>query len=479
MSATGTRPTIGRYVLDDLVAESAGSRMWRATDPVLHRAVGVRLLDAEDPRADALREAACLAAQVTDTRVVRILDVLDADDAVAVITEWVPGRPFAEVVAEGMTPLEAARVAREAAECLESAHAAGLGHGRLRPNSVLVSDQGDVRLRGLGVEAVLWGCDPDDDPLEADLHGVGALLYAGVTGRWPYGEADGLPTVARASGAVPWPSRVTPELPALVDELAAGMVKDAAPKRDRAPYPDLPTATAALRAAVGVLREDARATRDDDAEPAAPRRRGRWLRRVVGVLAAALGIVGLAFLGWSLLWGGPKAVTPRAALPQTAGPTPSSPAPLPSRVGEKALPVLSVRDFDPLGNGTENADLAGLAIDGDEVSAWQTVRYRADYLSGKPGVGLLLDLGTPRPVDAVKLTFAGRGYDVTIRTSEKAGTQPDQYRPFAAAIGAPERITMRTSTPQVARYVLIWLTRIPPQADGGYQGGISGVTVLG
>jgi hypothetical protein len=61
VSATGTRPTIGRYVLDDLVAESAGSRMWRATDPVLHRAVGVRLLDAEDPRADALREAACLA----------------------------------------------------------------------------------------------------------------------------------------------------------------------------------------------------------------------------------------------------------------------------------------------------------------------------------------------------------------------------------------------------------------------------------
>ena len=174
-----------------------------------------------------------------------------------------------------------------------------------------------------------------------------------------------------------------------------------------------------------------------------------------------------------------KASLSRSALKASNSVAVTSPAALPSRIGEKALPVLSVRDFDPLGNGTENADLAGLAIDGDEVSAWQTVRYRSDYLSGKPGVGLLLDLGTPRPVEAVRLSFAGRGYDVTVRTAEKAGTQPDQYRPFAAAIGAPEKITMRTSTPAVARYVLVWLTRIPPQPDGGFQGGIAGVTVLG
>ena len=57
----------------------------------------------------------------------------------------------------------------------------------------------------------------------------------------------------------------------------------------------------------------------------------------------------------------------------------------------------SVRSFDPDGDdGTENDDQAGLAIDGNPATAWQTVCYCDRYLGGKRGVGLVADLGAHR-----------------------------------------------------------------------------------
>jgi hypothetical protein len=41
----------GRYHIEDLVGESAGSRTWRAFDSVLNRSVGVQVLAADDPGA--------------------------------------------------------------------------------------------------------------------------------------------------------------------------------------------------------------------------------------------------------------------------------------------------------------------------------------------------------------------------------------------------------------------------------------------
>ncbi len=469
--------TVGRYVLDDLVAESAGSRMWRATDPVLHRPVGVRLLSTSDGRSDALREAACLASLVTDAHVVRVLDVLDTDDCVAVVTEWIPGRPLSEVLADGLSPLEATRIAREVADCLESAHHAGIAHGRIRPNSVLLSDTGDVRVRGLGVDAVLWGCAPDDDPVESDIHGVGAVLYAGLTSRWPYDTADGVASVQRANGLVPWPGRVAAEIPGVLDDVAARTVKDSVPRRDLAPFADMAAASQELHATVAALRGDSRATREE-APPSTRRGAGTWLRRLVGVIAGVLGVVGLGFLGWTLVTGGPKPVTPRTQALSSASTAPSKAA-LPSTAAEKALPILSARDYDPLGNGTENADLVALAIDRDPKSAWETVRYRSDYLSGKPGVGILLDLGTPRPIDAVALGFVGRGTDVSVRLSDTVPDTPEAWTPFEEAVGVPEQITLRSPKPKVARFVLVWLTRLPALPDGSFQGGIASVKVLG
>ena len=125
--------------------------------------MAVRILPQADPRASRLREAAAGAAKVLDRRTVRVLDVVETDEELAVVTEWVTGTCWLDLLDDGWSPQEVTIVALEVARALESAHQSGVTHGRLRPQSVMITDTREVRLRGLGVDAVLRGEDPFDD----------------------------------------------------------------------------------------------------------------------------------------------------------------------------------------------------------------------------------------------------------------------------------------------------------------------------
>ncbi len=466
---------VWRYHLDVLVGEAAGSQVWQATDPVLGRQVGVRLLPSSDERAEDLREAACLAARVSDRRLIHVLDVVDVrfhnEPHIAIVTEWIPGHSLAERLHSPLSSADALRICAEVAECLEASHLEGIAHGRVRPNSVLLSDNGDVRVRGVGVEAVLRGCDPDPDPATSDVNGVGGLLYACVTGRWPYGSLSGVAAAPHMGGSVPLPSRVTPSVPSLVDGLCARSVAGIQAPKDNVRFTSMAELASALRRSVGSARE----TPTAPVAPAPPRRHVG--RRVIASVIALLAVAGLALTGWQLVSKGPAPVTARP----TAAPLASTPSVAPSPVAkvERPLPIVRVTDYDPLGNGQENADQAALAIDSKADTAWTTVVYNDDYLSGKPGVGLLLDLGTARPISAVRLSLLGKGTDVAIRTADKPSDNPDSFRRFGTAASAPGEIVLRSPKPVTARYVLVWLTRVPATSDGGYQGGISEVAVLG
>ena len=466
---------VWRYHLDVIVGDSAGSQSWQATDPVLGRKVGVRLLPASDERAEDLRDAACLAARVSDRRLIHVLDVVDVkfegSPHIAIVTEWVEGRPLQELIHDPMSAVDSLRLAAEVAECLETAHLSGIAHGRLRPHSLLITAGGEVRVRGLGVDAVLKGCDPDPDPVLADIRGIGGILYACVSGRWPYGDVDGVAAAPEIGGGVPLPSRVAPAVTGPVDLICSRSVGGTTPPREGGTYSRVAPLAADLRLAAGPGRE-APATKG-----ARRRRSHRVGRRLTASVIGLVAVGALGLLGWQLVADGPSAVSPRPVITASTAPRPTATVPPP--VIDQALPIIRVSDFDPLGNGRENSDLAPLAIDGKPATAWTTVVYASDYLSGKPGVGLLLDLGAPRPVSAVKLTLVGPGTDLEIRTSEKVSDDPAAYTPFAAATAAPEDIVLRAPKPVTARYVLIWITRVSSNPDSGYQGGIGELTVLG
>ena len=467
---------LGRYRLVDKVTDDGATSFWRGVDERLRRPIGVRLMRADHDLADGLRAAARQASQVADRRAVHVLDVADDADhgLLVVVTEWLTATGLGDLLtARGGEPLparDAATIAWEVALFVAAAEEAGVAHGRLRPNSVLISDSGEVRVRGLAIDRALHGTEPDVDPLLADVHGTGAILYAGLTGRWP-GPAP-VPELAAAPslepGRVPLPSQVRADVPADLDVVAARALLTTERPKGRPAYARVGEVVEALSGAL--------------APPGAPAPvvpRTFW--RTVGVVLAAAGVLALLLAGIALLRGAgsPPLVSPRAATAPPSSPAASPAAGPVAAPVERPIAVVSATDVDPFGDTREeNPELAPLAIDDDPASAWTTVRYRRPGLSGKPGVGLLLDLGAPRPVSAVTLRFVGAGTDVSLRAGDDPTADPEQFTVMAEAVRAGDEVTLRVPRPVTTRYLLVWLTELP-SAGQAYQGGVSDVVVLG
>ena len=208
-----------RYRLDDLLAETGSGRFWRAHDQILHRPVAIHVLDATDERAGPLLAAARAAGPVADRRLLRVLDAEVKGDFCYVVNEWGQGDSLdILLVREGpLAPRRAAWLIAEVADSIAVAHAAGLAHGRLAPENVLIDQHGQVRIIGFGVDAALSGLPPHRITVdEIDLVG---LLYCALTGRWAGISSSALPAAPEDHGVVLRPRRVRAGIPRVLDTL--------------------------------------------------------------------------------------------------------------------------------------------------------------------------------------------------------------------------------------------------------------------
>lgn len=195
------------------------------------------------------------------------------------------------------------------------------------------------------------------------------------------------------------------------------------------------------------------------------------------VTAIALGsVLVFGWIGWQILTSSfghsdaPESlvVTPLATF--SAVPSPSAATPVP-------VAVESITDYDPYGDKTENGALAPLAIDADVATAWQTVVYRGNNMAGKPGVGLLLDLGRTVDVTAVDLTFTATGHDATVFIGDSSTPDVKSADQLGAVSNGGMAATIQGDQPRSGRYVLVWLTHVPRTSSGSYQGGVAEVVV--
>ncbi len=216
----------GRYRLEDLLAEHEGARFWRATDTVLARSVAIHALPSSDDRAAGVLEAARRSAQVTDPHFLRVLDCDDVEDLTWVVNEWGEGVSLDIMLERGtLPPTRAAWLTREVAEAIAAAHALGLSHGRLNPESVLVTDSGSVKVIGFVVNAAFEGAAPPHpaygalDPREADVIDLAGILYAALTGRWPGVSPSAVPRAPRDGRRPLRPRQVRAGVPRTLDAI--------------------------------------------------------------------------------------------------------------------------------------------------------------------------------------------------------------------------------------------------------------------
>ena len=505
-----------RYHLQDLVQERLGATTWRAHDSVLSRNVGLELLPSDDPRADRFLDAARGSTIVSDPRFLRVLDLIQDDHGHhMIVREWARAFPLDAVLAQAPLPSwRAAAIVIEVAEALMNAHDQGQYHRRLTPHQVLLKESGAVRVVGLGVATALAPVgtteQPDPSQLERlDVQGLGKLLYACLVARWPGGHVDGLRAAPTEHGRVLRPRQVRAGVDREIDAIC-DRILGSPPVQHRRPITTVAEVAHELR---GVLaRLDPHDTAggattspdlvryDPVVEPLGPppglepprprpkawapappttleRRKAQARSLTKGerglVLLGSIGVlVILLFIGFLVGRQGPA-------------PDPDS-TPSASATGSVGvLPIDRVIDFDPQGDGSESSDAVALAIDGDPATTWttQTYRGRADVGGLKDGVGLVLDLGSTRQVDSVRLNLVGAPTSLQILTSapgvDAVPRSIDDLSPVASVQDGGTDVTVSLPQATVTRYVVVWLTSLPQVGDGEFRGEIAEVRVDG
>ena len=221
----------GRYTVRRRLEQLHRTERWSADDTTLGRTVSVLCMAIDDHRTPALLDAARRAASVTHGVFVRILDVGSDEDVAYVVEEDLgEARTLADLVTDGGVPGdEVRRITGEVAAALESARQRGMHHLDLKPEDVLRTPDGDVRLRGLETAAVRAGEDgaEAEDAARRDAVGVVALAYAGLTGLWPLGAGgSGLAPAPRVPGGVAAPSEIAAGVPRDLDAICRLTLND-------------------------------------------------------------------------------------------------------------------------------------------------------------------------------------------------------------------------------------------------------------
>ena len=211
--------------------------VWRARDLRLGRTVAVKLAEASpasgggcgQARRRLHREAAALAA-LSEPRIARVYDLVEADRELCLIMELVEGESLAALLErrKRLPVGEALGIAAQCAQALEAAHRRGIVHRDVKPSNIMVGADG-VKVVDFGIAALTGAAHEDTTRTlsrslvgtaayfaperafggqagpAADFYALGVVLYRMLAGRLPY-QADGtLPMVYAHVTAAPEP----------------------------------------------------------------------------------------------------------------------------------------------------------------------------------------------------------------------------------------------------------------------------------
>ncbi len=218
---------------------------------------------------------------------------------------------------------------------------------------------------------------------------------------------------------------------------------------------------------------------EDDGSGSPSRNTGRGWLRLAGGLALVVVMIIAVLLAFNL---GQRSSLGILAPSDETGSSSSSPSASASQAAGQDWPIRGVSDFDPQGDGTENSESAGLAIDGDPTTAWDTLTYRnrPDLGGLKDGVGLVVDLGRQRDVGSVSLVLRGSPTGVQVLAAPGQTSAPTDRAGFTRVGGtrrAGERATISVKDGTTTRFLAIWLTSLPEISASNYKGYIAEITV--
>jgi chitodextrinase len=189
-----------RYRITGQLGSGAEGLVWEAYDESLKLPVAIKQLSlpakaTEEQEAQLLAQAKSEArhtGQLAHANIVAVFDVFSESGSVWVVMPRIIGRSLADEIAAGglWSPPQAARLGVQLAGALIAAHAAGVTHGKVQPSNVLIPELGAPLLTDFSHKPA---------PAQADMAGLGALLFFTVEGHLP---PAGEPAAPRNAGPI-------------------------------------------------------------------------------------------------------------------------------------------------------------------------------------------------------------------------------------------------------------------------------------
>lgn len=324
---------LDRYRPLEELGEGGFGSVVLAWDTRMQRRVAIKRLDLPldehgDPHRPVGLAEARTAAMLNHPSIVTVFDFDTDSDEAFLVMEHVDGASVAELLDDLGGPLdldEAAAVVEALTEALAFAHENGVLHLDIKPENVLVSRDGRVKLADLGMAELsslaghgpAWGGTPGYMPLEqlagervserSDEWAFAALVYEMLTGDNPFAAGSAEEAVAQIElYEPPLLTSYEPEIPTGVDDVVLAALGPH--PRDR--YPDVEAFAAALLPLLGdahagrvSLAELVRAYSVEDAAEETPAGLGLWDRLQGRAGGVAVRLVAAAESAW-LTWAG-------------------------------------------------------------------------------------------------------------------------------------------------------------------------------
>jgi len=470
-----------RYELEELLGTGGMSTVFRARDSQLERRVALKILHqryAEDPEyLERFRREARAVARLSHPNIVNVIDRGDDGGRQYIVFEHVEGENLKEFVQRtGPLPVRRAlELVLPVAEGLAFAHEQGLVHRDVKPQNVLLSREGDVKVTDFGIARSLHvehgvtqtgtvlGTGEYLAPEQAsgkpvspatDVYSLGVVLWELLAGEVPF-SGENFVAVALRHINEPLPSLreqrpdVSPRLAAVVERALA---KDPAHR-----FPSMAALARELRACLAEADGEVPPPPEDDGAltlvrpaPRAParardRRPARRRRRPTALyVLLAVAVAGAAFAAVFLLAGSGH----HGGL-------------LGGGSSDTAVRLHGVGDYDPQGDGSEHSYNAPKATDDNPATYWDTERYATqDFGNLKRGLGLVLDAGSAVKLTQLTVTTSTPGFKAQIREGDSSTGGFTADSPTQTVSGTTTTFTLDGKT---AQYYVVWITQLPPQ----------------
>jgi tRNA A-37 threonylcarbamoyl transferase component Bud32 len=478
----------GRYRLDAQVGTGGMSTVFRAFDTVLERQVAIKLMHREiasdSGQLERFRREARAVAQLNHPNIVGVIDAGEDENTPYIVFEFVEGQTLKERIRHfgRLEIAEAVAYAIEIARALGAAHERGIVHRDVKPQNVLVDEEGLAKVTDFGIARTLdqEGLTADGRVLgttdyvspeqalghpvtgQSDIYSLGIVLFEMLTGDVPFhGENQVAVAMKHVREELPDVQIRRPEVSSSLASLVDAMTSkdlDLRPDDDSDLIADLEEILAIETSRGGRVTGEATAVLRT-LPPGTQRRVPARLLHPTRLLFGVAGVALLAAVVLILL----ADRTERGTGTQRIPPPPGTDL-VPVSLGQSRA-----KDFDPLGdNHSEHPDEVKAVLDGMASSTWSTEVYEGKSLQ-KAGVGFYVDAKPDVAAKVMEIRSPTPGWTAEVYAAQN-GSGPPATLPapgwvklgFAIDAGAKERVRLDAARNRY-RYYLLWFTKLPPE----------------